>query len=176
MHVDPDTLVGVANALDYWLSAKKSTRVVLADHGIPKRSREPPPTFRPQALELQRSRQEDMAAERADIREYLLKMSHAQLVEAGYVSPTSSSTEARAELNENMEDIVETLQETMNGDLITIEVEWYEKMKVFIPPEGLRARHPGFAAAWKQVKDKGNMTQSTMRKVSEYILIACVMD
>ncbi|KAI0719797.1 hypothetical protein C8T65DRAFT_826784 [Cerioporus squamosus] len=171
MHVGPDTLIGVIDALDYWLSAsaKKSTRVMLAGHGIPQRSRTPPPTFRPQAVDLQRSREENMAAEREEIKEHLLNMSHAQLIEAGYVSPTSSLAGARAELRKNMDEIVEALQETMNGDPLTFEVEWYREAKVFIPPEELRSPHPGFATAWKQVKDKGKIVQSTLRKVVTHI-------
>ncbi|KAI0687196.1 hypothetical protein C8T65DRAFT_835299 [Cerioporus squamosus] len=99
----------------------------------------------------------------------LLHMPHAELIKSGFVCPTSSAATARAELRRNMDAIVEELHETMFGGPHTLVVEWYEKTKVFLPPEPLRSQHAGFATAWKQVQDKGEVERPVLRKVATHI-------
>ena len=74
--------------------------------------------------------------------------------------------EARAYLEANLDDYVETFQMAMSGGrLPSLEEAWYLKTKTFLPARELRKRHPGFDAAWKDLKERREIAPGTARKV-----------
>ncbi|KAI0672209.1 hypothetical protein C8Q78DRAFT_1188078 [Trametes maxima] len=49
------------------------------------------------------------------------------------------------------------------------ERRWYADTKVFLPPVALRKRHPGFDAAWRQLKKGKKIEDSALQKIREHI-------
>ncbi|KAI0649827.1 hypothetical protein C8Q79DRAFT_1033643 [Trametes meyenii] len=49
------------------------------------------------------------------------------------------------------------------------ERRWYTDTKVFLPPVALRKRHPGFDAAWRQLKKSKKIEDSALQKIREHI-------
>ncbi|KAI0687197.1 hypothetical protein C8T65DRAFT_770881 [Cerioporus squamosus] len=162
-HLEQRTAIAVVRTLEYWLSASKSTRKILAGHEIPlpRNHRQPPPNFRPgQQPELQQRLEATLVWERQVIRDMLLDMSHEQLVSslvnAGLVSSSVSPASARAVLHSNMDTLIDRYQEPM-------------LMKVFILPEELRSRHPDLDTAWQQVQTAESLSRPVIRRARAQI-------
>ncbi|RPD61780.1 hypothetical protein L226DRAFT_506692 [Lentinus tigrinus ALCF2SS1-7] len=51
----------------------------------------------------------------------------------------------------------------------THELDWYDSMKVYLPPRELRRRHPGFSAAWTQTEETGQIHPSARRKAFAHV-------
>ncbi|RDX52492.1 hypothetical protein OH76DRAFT_1480607 [Lentinus brumalis] len=169
--LDQRSATGVVHALEYWLTASKSTQKILAEHEIPlpRSRREPLANFRPgEQPELKQRLEEKLANERQIIRDTLLNMSHekllASLVDSGLVSPYVSPAAARAALHDNIDALIDKYQEPLFGGPRTVEMEWYRLMKVFVLPEVLRSRHPDLDTLWKQVRSAQSLSHLVARE------------
>ena len=88
------------------------------------------------------------------------------LTRSGLLPPGTSVRTGRAIIEQNIEMIVDQMQKmVMGGKVPTLEMDWYKALKVYVPPKELRARHPGFDAAWKQVKERKEMATMAKHKV-----------
>ncbi|TFK84367.1 hypothetical protein K466DRAFT_625040 [Polyporus arcularius HHB13444] len=174
VHVAPDTVPAILAVLDLWVNSSKSTKKMLDTHqnmdnldgaGIPRDTflSSASPEFR-KALEAGR------AAKRQGIKEDWLNMSDAALLEFGKVGGLATVSEARNKVLEDIESIVDQVEKlSLGGNTHTYEANWYNILKVFLPPPELRGRHPEFSVAWDQVQDNGRITQSVKRKALDHI-------
>lgn len=81
-----------------------------------------------------------------------------------------SEREAREFVEENVEmyvDLPESAGRWLwhSGAEERREAEWYKTMNGFPSPVALRKRHPGFNAAWRQLKTTGEIDQATELRV-----------
>lgn len=171
LHLDRDAIPGVLRTLNYWLTIKKSTKTMLASHQHQNAEASQ------QAMELvalqtgnqalQRKIEETKAEQRREMEESLRAMTDDMIMDFPFVPPGASPGQARALLEQNIDSLVDTLQESYTKGRITgYEEIWYERTKVFLPPWAFRPFHDGFVDAWEQIKNPPSIKKSTFRKVS----------
>lgn len=69
-------------------------------------------------------------------------------------------------IRDNLDMLVDEMHNvTLGGRLPTQETTWYKSMKVFIPPDEILSRHPGFDTAFSKVKATGTVPPALARKV-----------
>ncbi|KAI0738399.1 hypothetical protein C8Q80DRAFT_1124983 [Daedaleopsis nitida] len=152
MHVSPTDIPTIRKALEFWMTATRSTRETLANHAVRPLIIRPPktPTI--------------AAAERARIKAALLGMSGEQVVEAGLCPRGTSPNVARKKLHKAVDVIVEQIRGCQS-----LEQHWTALTKVLMPPEVLWTHHPSFGPAWARLDDRGQMPASSLKKVVDHI-------
>lgn len=170
LHVVADTIPAITNMLAFWMKTVKSTRTMLAAYNHTGLMDRPDPCevmslpgINPQMREtLEAGRK----AKRESIRKMLLGMSDADLVGRGLMPPGAPPAAARAYLEQNVDDIVESMERMIAGNRVpAYEEDWFRHTKVFFPPEELFESHPAFVQGRKEVKEKAGMTQVSENKV-----------
>ncbi|RDX52493.1 hypothetical protein OH76DRAFT_161993 [Lentinus brumalis] len=175
IRLDTHTAISVVRSLEYWLSASKSARKMLARHEIA-----PPGTLLPaldhpiwKQPELRRLLERRVAEERQVVKRTLLNMPHEQLVpmlvDAGIVLSPVSPTAAREALLNNMDSLIHKEYVRQFGERRTFEMECYMTTKAFLPPEELRSRHPDLDSAWQHVRTGGALSRPDMLRARTHI-------
>ena len=170
LHVVSDAVPTVVETLDLWIKSPKSTKRMLDGHEHTSARNNPiMPSLGviPGAnADFQKTYQDRIKEEQENIRRLLLSASEEELREMKLVPQGLKGPEARAYLEANLDDYVETFQMAMSGGrLPSLEEAWYLKTKTFLPARELRKRHPGFDTAWKDLKERREIAPGTARKV-----------
>ena len=170
LHVDSDTIPAVNRVLNFWTATVKSTHSMLAlynhtglmDRPDPSEVMSLPginPQFR-QTLEAGR------IAKRESIRKMILSMSDADMIRRGLLPPGAPAAAARAYLEQNVDDMVDSMERMIAGNRVpAFEEDWFRHTKVFFPPQELLKSHPAFVQGRKEVKEAAGMTQAAEDKV-----------
>ncbi len=125
----------------------------------------PPDVSRMGADELRRWNM-FMTQERESTKEFLHSARDADLVKIGVIPETVPPSRRRRYLLENMESVVDDYQKLYPfGQVRPIEDLWYQELKVLLPPEELRSRHPGFDDAWRTIVTQKNLDRTLRREV-----------
>ncbi|KAI0357691.1 hypothetical protein OH77DRAFT_1435494 [Trametes cingulata] len=178
VYLSEEAIPAVLGTLQYWLAAEKSAQKMLANHthqnpDSPRQQRDVV-LERTRNVHLQWLRDDSAAERRKDFKDQVKRMTDETLVQMPFVPSGSPPAQARAFLDKHMDVVLDVLEKWDNNcgrRIVGFEEQWYERTKVFLPPQELRSRHPGFEAAWKQVKSRsGNMDTSTLRKVLDSIV------
>lgn len=114
----------------------------------------------------QQTMNQNVATHKEEIRKAFLNLSDADLAKSNLVSPRTPPSRARAMIRDNLDMLVDEMHNvTLGGRLPTQETTWYKSMKVFIPPDEILSRHPGFDTAFSKVKATGTVPPALARKV-----------
>ncbi|KAI0366579.1 hypothetical protein BV20DRAFT_971757 [Pilatotrama ljubarskyi] len=176
IHVHEEAIPAILGTLQYWLATEKSTHTMLANHvhRNPEARRRKPDVVleRTRNLQLQWMRDESEAENRRELEAALRSMTDEKLATMPFVPPGASPAQARAFVEKHMELLLDAMQDmNQDGRVAGFEELWYEQTKVFLPPEELRSRHPGFDAAWTQVKRRsGQVDVYALRNVLAHVL------
>ena len=162
VHVVSDTVPAILDVLDLWMNSSKSTHKMLESY----RNMGALPGV---SFALQRSMAEQGAQRRDAIKQYLLNMPHSELAQLPIVAPGEPLSVARSKIRANLDSLAAVFEAMMGSNVYTREVEWYNDMKVFLPPEELRKRHGRFGAAWRQISQVGEMERNARRKASLHL-------
>ena len=166
--------------LDFWINTTKSTRTMLTQHQHMGAAEHPDmpslaniPGASPQWTQMINEREN---SQRETIKNAFLNMSDADLMASKLIPPGASPAQARALLRDNMDVLVDEMQKMTRGKTLpTYEVDWYKVMKVFVPPDELIARHPGFGTAFGQVRN-GTVSPALTRQVRVIVWMVCTRD
>jgi len=170
LHVNSEAIPDIVAALDYWSTMELSTPQILLEH-VPSTSG----ADRSCVIENDEvspgyilASQERAAANRQGVYDLLDSFTDDHLQCFGYVGPGQTLEEARLQMILKRESIVDRLVEnTAYGSWPSRldEEAWYRKTKVFLPPQELFGRHPGFSD-FENFKVAGKLPRSSERKVS----------
>ncbi len=116
--------------------------------------------------------QEKVEAERDAFRQFLLNADVEDLMKWGFLEEGEDPTPVRAHIREHLEVFVDAMQKGFkNGKARADEEFWYKEFKVFLPPDELRKRHPGFDQAWEELTKTGEIEPATDEKVRSVWII-----
>lgn len=169
LHVDAESIPLVKAALAYWLTTQKATPRVLAVHAHTDPLDQQDTAARwfdggGNGRHHQDHREEISEATR--MYEMVLRtLPVSTLMDLPHMPAGVSERQARAHVDANMAMYVDILRGEVSGNAGRREAEWYKATKVFIPPVALRKRHPGFDAAWRQLKSSGAVDRATRLQV-----------
>ncbi|OBZ76423.1 hypothetical protein A0H81_03125 [Grifola frondosa] len=175
LHVVSDSIPVLLETIDYWaLRINKPTWRTLQEHSNmshreQRRSSEASvlPGMAPGFANMIAGRED---AQRASISKTLTSLSDSQLREMQFVPPGTSMKDAREFIKDNHDMLVDFMLERMrDGDNASLEEEWYDEIKVFLPPPELRKRHPGFEDAFKRMKKGDELSDATRNKLDDHI-------
>ncbi|TFK84368.1 hypothetical protein K466DRAFT_654782 [Polyporus arcularius HHB13444] len=168
LHVVPESIPAIIKTLEHWSTLKKSTSRTLENHRYMSKLN-PPDVSRMGADELRRWNM-FMTQERESTKEFLHSARDADLVKIGVIPETVPPSRRRGYLLENMESVVDDYQKLYPfGQVRPIEDLWYQELKVLLPPEELRSRHPGFDNAWRTIVTQKNLDRTLRREALTHI-------
>jgi hypothetical protein len=148
LYVNADAITGIADALDFWSTAKQSTAQMLRDHAECTGS-DPSALLNDPLLSsaYKDSIRLGLQAQRQKMYDLVNTLSDEEMMRGGFVQPGQSLAQARREVARNKDTIVDSMIESrQDGSWPSRkqEEEWYKITKVFPPPPNLRGRHSGF--------------------------------